>query len=332
MKVFLSWSGSRSKLVASSLRDWLPKILSVEPWMSEVDLDAGYPWTETLTKELKQCSFAILCITSENICAPWIIYEAGSIANSVERSHVVPYLLGVEPDALPAPLKQFMAVAANKDGTLKLLKSINQELANPLSDNDLPDIFIQEWYALEPVLCDTIEGIRHINDTEAIWALARQMLKDVPRDGVIFDTTGVKNQDRYEDIMQECAAAGVEITRIVATQKSKVKIEEFIRPPWRYLQNPSTVRVLHYPHPLPIDILIVRYAAIFQVIVGFKNSANHNEALRYQSALHVSAPGIAKSFADIYQNFLMPESHSVKQKSTKCPFCKSVKSNMVSVQ
>jgi hypothetical protein len=39
MKVFLSWSGNRSKMLANTLREWLPLVLHyLEPWVSQ----AGY--------------------------------------------------------------------------------------------------------------------------------------------------------------------------------------------------------------------------------------------------------------------------------------------------
>ena len=42
MRVFISWSGERSKVLAQALKEWLPLVLhNVEPWMSEVDIAAG---------------------------------------------------------------------------------------------------------------------------------------------------------------------------------------------------------------------------------------------------------------------------------------------------
>jgi hypothetical protein len=66
MKVFLGWSGQRSKAVASALRLWLPTVLVVEPWMSEQDIKKGQPWSAEIAKQVSESKFAIIRLTREN--------------------------------------------------------------------------------------------------------------------------------------------------------------------------------------------------------------------------------------------------------------------------
>ncbi len=50
MKVFISWSGERSQLLAQALHGWLPLVLHyVQPWLSEADVSAGDRWAQAVT-------------------------------------------------------------------------------------------------------------------------------------------------------------------------------------------------------------------------------------------------------------------------------------------
>ena len=45
MKIFISWSGERSRTVATALRNWLPYIFQdADPWVSSRDINAGSRW------------------------------------------------------------------------------------------------------------------------------------------------------------------------------------------------------------------------------------------------------------------------------------------------
>jgi hypothetical protein len=91
MKIFLSWSGERSKVVADALRSWIPDVIhAVKPWMSGVDIRAGMRWSREVDEELGDTQFGILCLTKENQTAPWLLFEAGALAKSVEGVAVCP--------------------------------------------------------------------------------------------------------------------------------------------------------------------------------------------------------------------------------------------------
>ena len=93
MKVFISWSGDRSRAIAEELRDWLPTIVqSLEPFISTQDVPVGGRGLNVLASELQDCSFGILCLTQENKQGQWIHFEAGALSKVIEASRVVPLL------------------------------------------------------------------------------------------------------------------------------------------------------------------------------------------------------------------------------------------------
>src|SRR5208282_4320198 len=92
MKIFIGWSGERSKQLAKILYDWLPIVLqNVEPYMSE-EMDKGTRWASGVAEELESSNFGLFCMTRENLDAPWIHFEAGALSKVVAQSYVVPIL------------------------------------------------------------------------------------------------------------------------------------------------------------------------------------------------------------------------------------------------
>ena len=154
MKVFISWSGERSKAVAEELRQWLKLVIqSVDPWISSHDIDAGARWLDELNKELSENSFGIICLTAENQTKPWILFEAGALAKTIGSSHVVPYLIDLEPPNIESgPLTQFQAKRANEKETWELMQAINKNLDTRLSDKHLEDTFKMFWPRLDEKL------------------------------------------------------------------------------------------------------------------------------------------------------------------------------------
>ena len=150
MKVFISWSGERSKAVASSLSRWLADVFTdVEPWMSAHNIDAGQRWGHELGEQLGSTNFGILCLTSENLESPWLLFEAGALSKVIGQARVVPYLFQLSTTDVPFPLAQFQGVQATSAGTLELVKSINSSLERPLPPDRLERFFGKWWPDLE---------------------------------------------------------------------------------------------------------------------------------------------------------------------------------------
>jgi hypothetical protein len=157
MKVFLSWSGEPSRRLAEALREWLPSVLqAVEPWMSAEDIDKGARWSAHVAGELEQAKVGILCLTRDNLAAPWVLFEAGALSKTLTHSYVCPYLLGLRPSDLRGPLVQFQAAEANEADTRRLLATINAAQAamgaKALSERALDRAFATWWPGLAKIL------------------------------------------------------------------------------------------------------------------------------------------------------------------------------------
>ncbi|MBN2476138.1 MAG: toll/interleukin-1 receptor domain-containing protein [Pirellulales bacterium] len=148
MKVFLSWSGEQSRAVAVALRDWLPCVIqAIEPWMSKKDIPPGARWGNDLQEQLKQTKVGILVVTRSNCNAPWLLFEAGALAKTIDKTYVCPYLLGMKVADLPAgPLTQFQATEANKEGTYEIIQGLNEALLDEsIPDESLERVFEKFW-------------------------------------------------------------------------------------------------------------------------------------------------------------------------------------------
>ncbi len=154
MKVFISWSGERSQEVAKVLHDWLPKVIqAIKPWMSAADIDKGARWSTDIALELKEAKVGIICLTPENLEAPWILFEAGALSKTLEMTYVCPYLIQVEPSGIKGPLVQFQTTKSNKNDTRKLMSTINQALKEgALPEGRLNEAFEKWWPELEQYL------------------------------------------------------------------------------------------------------------------------------------------------------------------------------------
>lgn len=127
MKVFLTWSGPMSGQVATALREWLPLVLQfVQPYMSAEDVGKGVKWFPEISEELAASKYGIVCMTPENVDAPWLNFEAGALGKTLEESRVSPFLLGLSPSDLEGPLTQFQGTRFDKDDVKRLVHSINQ--------------------------------------------------------------------------------------------------------------------------------------------------------------------------------------------------------------
>ncbi|WP_288447430.1 TIR domain-containing protein [uncultured Chryseobacterium sp.] len=147
MKIFLSWSGNASHQVALTLRDWLPSVIQVvEPYVSSEDIDKGARWSTDISKELEDSAFGILCVTKENINAPWLQFEAGALSKKLDKSFVSPFLFDIKRSEIKGPILQFQSTIIDKADILKLVNTINKACGEEKLKDDRLEKAFDVWY------------------------------------------------------------------------------------------------------------------------------------------------------------------------------------------
>lgn len=164
MKVFVSWSGTRSKAIASAIKQWLPDVFQgLHVWMSDHDIEAGQRWGAELGTALHDCRLGVICLTPENLQSRWLTFEAGALSTAIANARVIPYRFQLRSADVSPPLSQFQDVAADEEGTFKLLKSMNDALGSPLAEEGkLRRAFVHWW----PDLQAQLGNIQHIAPME----------------------------------------------------------------------------------------------------------------------------------------------------------------------
>jgi len=156
-KIFLSWSGHKSRKVAEFLHTWLPSVLQfAEPYFTPEDIEKGKKWNSDISGALDETNFGIICLTRENLEKPWILFEAGALSKNVDRANVCTLLIDVDPTDVTGPLAQFQHTSIDKIEVKKMMKSINSsDSSRTLTDSTFNSVFEMWW----PKLLDACEKI-----------------------------------------------------------------------------------------------------------------------------------------------------------------------------
>jgi hypothetical protein len=96
--------------------------------MSREDIGKGTRWTHDLAKELEGSNFGLVCLTPENLSAPWLHFEAGALSK-LGTSRVAPILFQMKSSDVKGPLTDFqLALLENKEEMRRVLKSVNNAM------------------------------------------------------------------------------------------------------------------------------------------------------------------------------------------------------------
>ncbi len=147
--IFIAWSGSLSRSIATTLRDWLPDVIrDAKPWVSSEDLRKGLAWVLELAKNLATSKLGIVVLTRENLLNPWVHFESGAISQALSDKHCCPLLCDVKPTDVSGPLAQFQATTLTEKDMFRLVKTINATSEQASDETRLKRWFDQFWPSL----------------------------------------------------------------------------------------------------------------------------------------------------------------------------------------
>jgi hypothetical protein len=164
-KVYISWSGDLSRKLGEALRNWLPSSLQyVKPYFTPEDIEKGSKWNTEIAKELENSNVGIICLTQDNTEKPWILFEAGALSKSIDKSRVCTLLFNLEPADVKGPLTSFQSTRFDSADFKRLVSTINASAGDSkLEPRVLDDVF-QMWW---PKLQDQVDEIIKTHDKGA---------------------------------------------------------------------------------------------------------------------------------------------------------------------
>ena len=203
MKVFISWSGDRSRQVAEYMQSWVRCVIQASrPWVSSHDIESGALWITEINSQLQDTAVGIICLTQANKDNPWILFESGALAKGLSTSRVCTILIDLEPSHIKDPLAQFNHTdPKSKESMWKLVKTINSSQAQEqwIAEVILRQIFDTYWpqfqSALSEILAETNDTTEQTlpPDSNEVLAEILSSLRSLNRRVVGLERNGVSD-------------------------------------------------------------------------------------------------------------------------------------------
>ena len=235
-KVFISWSGDLSRKLADALRNWLPSTLqSVKPYFTPEDIEKGAKWSSEISKELEASDIGIVCLTRDNTERPWILFEAGALSKSIQKSQVCTLLFDLETTDVKGPLTSFQGTKFVKEDFKKLVITINSAAGDARLESQVLDgVFEMWWPKLAQQVNDIIQG--HDKGTKTAKRSERDILEEL-LELTRLNTSRQPRSRAPSRLVAELVDALEELPLLIGAENSEigVRILRRLEGPMRYL-------------------------------------------------------------------------------------------------
>lgn len=106
---------------------------------------------------MEDSTFGILCVTKDNLEAPWLLFEAGALSKMMDKSSVCPFIFDLKRAEVKGPILQFQSTIFDKDDVKKLLLTLNKACGDSGLKEELLSKTYDVWW---PNLEESLKAIK----------------------------------------------------------------------------------------------------------------------------------------------------------------------------
>jgi len=192
VQVFIAWSSSRTHRLADALAALLGNAVQGLDVFVSSTIDKGVAWPPEIRRALRASGVGIVCLAWERRDSPWLAFEAGALAGTVQfgEGRLHPYLLDLDVRDVPGPLQQFQATRATRGETRAMVASIAGRHGDP---GRWEDGFEAAWpdlaHVLDKDLAHVLDKLRWLDLEEAVPGFSEAFDRNTFRTQMPIDTS-----------------------------------------------------------------------------------------------------------------------------------------------
>ncbi len=272
MKIFISWSGNRSRVFAQEFAIWIRCVIqAARPWISTDDIPGGSNWFNLISTQLSATSTGIICLTKENFRNEWIMFESGALFKGLPSSRLYTILIDLDVgDIVNSPLTQINHTKTTQTQIKKLVHDLNREMGELALDTPTLDtVFEMYWQKFEELLAKAMAEKSDEKQEKANEVSAKDMLAEVlssikklhveanPGESGLFkiETSAIQKRfDAAADRMSKCIFACFSSPSAMERENLRQALDEFERVPRDQLDEQRISRIHHLQHTARIQL------------------------------------------------------------------------------
>ncbi|WMJ09633.1 toll/interleukin-1 receptor domain-containing protein [Nitrosomonas sp. sh817] len=125
--IFISYS-SKDESIARQLYSAISG-LGIEPFLASISLQPGSQWSKEILSSLKKAQW-VLFLASESACQSQAVQQELGAA-VISGKEIIPIILDIEPEQLPAWIKELQAIDI-RNGNVEELREVLKGIANKI--------------------------------------------------------------------------------------------------------------------------------------------------------------------------------------------------------